>query len=603
LDRPFRFAVSLALIAALVAPTASPRAVAAELSRADYEDCQARDEDGLRAAIATVSTEALKAGVTKLDYRGLVGDQWRRKGIDEIIDKGVDLAIEEVKSETSWSERIKSLADTDTSQKLATNVAERVYRADAVKLALEDLAGGVAGEVGKTMELASADASGPLLQCLRAFVGPRYGSAVAQAVAGDAGKDLVVDPAKGSGEVSTSAVLKQNSGGIAGATVLIVRRQLANLATRVGQRLAGSVLSRLVSVAAGGVGLVLIAKDLWDLRHGVLPIIATEMKSTATKEKVQEEIANTIAEQINDHVKEIGNATADHVIDVWQGFKRAHAVVLRIAEGNDGFKAFLDSVKTDQLPRLDEIVSLLVASEGEGAVLKRLGDGTLNTAVNVMPARALDIARETKSVATALDWSSLAGGEIDKIVDYELYRRTDPSTLTKVSLARILALDDPTAITRLATVPAGARDILFGLNASDLKTLAKTLSDSELSTLSSYLTGLQQAPREMVLREVAAAPAKMQVLASSRVRDGIISSADQSAAVTMMLSAREGFVPRQFINDVQQVIDGKVNPWLLWDRHPAGIGILAALSLLILLWLRRLFRPRARPAGPAPQSS
>ena len=35
------------------------------------------------------------------------------------------------------------------------------------------------------------------------------------------------------------------------------------------------MLGRLVSVVAGGVGLVLIAKDIWDFRHGVLPIIAT----------------------------------------------------------------------------------------------------------------------------------------------------------------------------------------------------------------------------------------------------------------------------------------------------------------------------------------
>ena len=34
---------------------------------------------------------------------------------------------------------------------------------------------------------------------------------------------------------------------------------------------------------------------LWDLRHGVLPIIATEMKSTETKSKVQDELARSWA--------------------------------------------------------------------------------------------------------------------------------------------------------------------------------------------------------------------------------------------------------------------------------------------------------------------
>lgn len=591
--------VGRCLVAALIAGPALPQTAQAELSRADYEDCQARDEEGLRTAVAAVATEALKAGVAKLDYQALVAEQWRRKGLDEIIAKRVDIAVGEVRSETSWSERLKTLADTEASQKLAANVAERVYRADATKIALEELATGVAADVGKTIEFASADAAGPLLQCLRAFVGPRYGTAVAQAVAGDAGQDLTLDPSKGTGEVSTSAVLKQTSGGIAGMTVLVVRRQLANLATRVGQRIAGSVLSRVVSVAAGGVGLVLIAKDLWELRHGVLPIIATEMKSTATRDKVQAEIATTIAEQINGHVKDIGMATADHVIEVWQGFKRAHAVALRIAEANGDFRAFLDGVKPSGLPRLDEVVSLVVAGEGEDGVLKRLADGSLNTAVNLMPAKALDIARETKSVATALAWTDIAGDKLDRVVDYELYRRAEPANFTRASLERILALDDRTAVTRIAAVPAAARDVLFGLDTAELKSLAKTLSDTELATLAGYLTGLETAPKEMVLRTIAATPAKMQLIAPPRVRDAILRSADQSAAVTMMLSAGDSFNPRQFGTDLELVWSGRVDPWLLFDRHPAGIGLMVALSLLILLWLRRLFR-RTPPAGPQP---
>lgn len=594
-----RSLVGRCLIAVLISIPAVPVPAHAELSRADYEDCQARDEDGLRAAVATVATEALKAGVSKIDYPALVADQWRRKGLDEIIAARVDIAIGEVRSETSWSERIKSLADTETSQKLATNVAERVYRADATKLALEELATGVADEVGKTIEFASADAAGPLLQCLRAFVGPRYGSAVAQAVAGDAGKDLALDPTKGSGEVSASAVLKQTGGGIAGVTVLVVRRQLANLATRVGQRIAGSVLSRLVSVTAGGVGLVLIAKDLWELRHGVLPIIATEMKSAGTRDKVQAEIATTIAEQINGHVKDIGQATADHVIEVWQGFKRAHALALRIAENNGGFRTFLDGVKPSDLPRLDEVVSLVVAGEGEDGVLKRLADGSLNAAVNLMPVRALDIARETKSVATALSWTDIAGDKLDRVVDYEIHRRADPGNFTRASLERVLALDDRTAVTRMAAVAPAAREVLFGLDTADLKSLAKSLSEAELATLAGYLSGLERAPKETVLRTIAAAPAKMRLLAPARVRDAIIRSADQSAAVTMMLSAGDGFSPRQLASDLELVWSSRVDPWLLWDRHPVGVSLMLALSLLILLWLRRLFR-RTPPRGPEP---
>ncbi|MEQ1652547.1 MAG: hypothetical protein ABL897_08675, partial [Hyphomicrobium sp.] len=181
LDRSYRLLIS-GVTAFSVAVAQMPAAVvAAELSRADYENCQARDEAGFKAALAAISTDALKAGVKNVDYRAVVADQWRKSGLDDVIDKRVDFAIDEVKAETSWTERLKSLANAEASQKLATAVAERVYRSDAVKVAMEDLAAGVAKDIGKTIEFASTEASEPVLACLKAFVGPRYGSAVAQA--------------------------------------------------------------------------------------------------------------------------------------------------------------------------------------------------------------------------------------------------------------------------------------------------------------------------------------------------------------------------------------------------------------------------------------
>ncbi len=599
--RPFRIVMTSFATAALTLTQILPVLAAAELSRADYETCQARDESGLRTAIADISTGALQDGLKGVDFRAVVADQWRKGGLDEVIDKRVDFAIEEVKSETSWGERLKSLANAETSQKLATAVAERVYRSDAVKVAMEDMATGVAKEIGKNIEFASADAADPVLQCLKAFVGPRYGTAVSQAVASDAGRDLVIDPAQGSGDVTAGAVLKETGGGLAGATILIVRRQMATIAARVGQRIVGSVLSRLVSVTAGGIGLVLIAKDIWEFRNGVLPIIATEMKAKATKDKVQDEIAATMSEQIGQHVKEIAGASADHVIEIWQSFKRAHALVLKIAEADSGFRSFLDGVKPSALARLDEVVAMIVAGEGEDSVLKRQADGSLNEAVHAMPDAALMIARESKSIAKGLAWTALAGDKLAAVADYEIYRRAAPEDFSRGSLERVLALEDRSAIGRLAGVPRDARDALLGLETSELKALAKSLSETELSTLASYLNGLQPGPRERVLRTVAATPSRMQVLASARVRDAIIASADQTAAADIMLRPSSGFSPRDFAGDAVMAWEERISPWLLWHKHPIGVALSGLLLLILLLWARRLFG--RRPALPPPSAA
>lgn len=578
-------------------------AFAAELSRAAYEDCAARDEDGLAAALTMISADALKEGIGKLDYKALVNEAWRRNSVDEIIDKRVDIAVEEVKNETAWSELLASITNSETSQKLATSVAERVYHSDAVKGALEALAQDVAKDVGKAMEGASTDAAGPTLECLKAFIGPRYGGAVAAAVAGDAGKDLAVDPGKGTGEAGAGAVLRQSKEGIAGATILIVRRQLANLATRVGQRIAGSVLSRLVSVAAGGIGLVLIAKDIWELRHGVLPIIAGEMKAPATKDKVREEVAHTIEEQIGAHVKDIAAASAQHVVEIWKEFKRAHALVLRLAETDGAFRGFLDSVPPARMARLDEIVGLIAGSEGEASVKTWLDNGSLNEAVHVMPDKALQIARETRSVTRALGWSQVAGDRVDAIVEYDIHKRAAPEDFTRASLDRVLALQDRTAITRMAAVPQKAREALFTLEGNDLNILARNLSETELATLASYLEGLEQVPRERVLRAVATSPSKMQVLARASVRDAIIASPDQSAAVAMMLETNAAFSPRVFAQDLAIAAEGKVSPSLIWDKHPGGVALLALLFGILVLWLGRLFRrPKSAPPGAPPSS-
>jgi hypothetical protein len=76
---------------------------------------------------------------------------------------------------------------------------------------VRSLATSVGKEVGKSIELASQDATGPVLECLRAFLGPRYGSTVAGVVTGDAERDFGITPAKGGAEVSSGAVLRQSS--------------------------------------------------------------------------------------------------------------------------------------------------------------------------------------------------------------------------------------------------------------------------------------------------------------------------------------------------------------------------------------------------------
>jgi hypothetical protein len=158
----------------------------------------------------------------------------------------------------------------------------------------------------------------------------------------------------------------------------------------------------------------------------------------------------------------------------------------------------------------------------------------------------------------------------------------------------MLALDDRLAIVRLASIDRSARDALFELDDAELKSLSRSLTEAELATLSGYLTGLRPGPREQVLRAVAANPAKMQALASERVRSAVVTSTDQTAAVGMMLRTNASLDAGAIVEDFGLVTDGRVAPILMWEKHPLAIGAGLVAVVIVLLLLRRLLFPPRR---------
>lgn len=593
-----RFGTAIVVAGTLASSSAFAETTAPAATAAGFEACQAENDEAFARAIEAVTVKAIGDELKTVDYDTAVSIEWARLGLDAIVDQRVDAAVAEVKASESWGSLIQSLGNEAKAQELATAVADKAYKSEAMQTAIENLATAVGEQAGKRIEMASEDAAKPALNCLRTFLGSRYGSAVAAAVSTTAAEDFGFEAGRAAPNVGSGSILKQSGEGLTGAAVLVLRRQLANMARRVGQRLAGSVLSRLVSVAAGGVGLVLIAKDLWELRHGVLPIIADEMKSKDSKEKVRQELVKGLTEEIGSHATEIGAASAAHVVEVWQQFKRAHAKALELAGRDAAFKTFMEGVAPSSFARLDEVMTLLLPAEGEDGVLKRAADGTLATAVNKLPEEGMTIARDTGSVAEALGWSAVAGSSLGRVLDLELYREAKPQDFTADSLEKVLAVEDRQAAQHLAAIDRAQRDTLLTLERAKLEPLAHALDKTHLATLAGYLQELGPEPRKRVLEAVAANPAAMESLASPRVRRAVVGSADQTAAVDMMLRPAGATSWQTVLNDLEAASEGRIRPSLLLDRYPllvAGAGVLA---LFVLLWLRRLFRPP--PATPSP---
>jgi hypothetical protein len=602
--RPISVVLCLAIASTHIAPAfAAAPPLPKSMSRGEYEACQNGDETGFRMAVEALTAKAMQKGLATIDYKSVVAGQWRKANLDELLDKRIDAAITEVKDQTGLIDTARTLWDSEKAAAAAKAVAERVYQSAEFKNSIEALANGVGADIAKTIELATTDASEPALDCINAFLGPRYGQTIAGVVSLDAGREFSLDASKTAAPISAGSVVVQNSEGIAGAVVLLIRRQLAVMAGRVGQRLAGALLSRLVGMFAGGVGALLIAKDLYEAKDGVFPIIAREMKSADGKEHVRLELARVISEQISEHTREIAQKTSERVIEIWHGFKKAHATVVDLTERHDGFRRFADQVKPEQFGRLDEVVALVHAAEGEAGVLRRLSDGTLDIGVNKLSVAGLDIAREKKSLETALNWMTLAGANFAKISEFELHRLATPEQFTKTSLARVLALGERTSITRIAALKQGPRDTLLELDDAALGKLAKNLDGPQLDSLSSYITGLAKPAGQLVLKTVAQTPQRMQLLSTPRVRDAVLRSRDQLAAVEMVL--KQGgptFEPDVIAHDVRLIVDGKISPVLMLDRHPTALAIAGSLSLILLLMMKRLLFGRRRAKAFVPAS-
>lgn len=594
-----RAGVHLALALALALMQVTP-AYAVPLTRSDYEACQAQDDAAFRDAVTAITAKALRQETETIDYQSIVAIEWRRQELDALIDARVDEAVTAVREETSWGSLLQSLASQEQAQKLATAVSERVYRSEDMAKAIEKLAAGVGSDVGGRIELAGQQAAGPALECLKAFVGPRYGTMVSTAVTLNAGSDLDISQ-NANAEIGSGTVIKNSASGITGITLLIVRRQMANMARRIGQRIAGSILSRLVSVVAGGVGVVLIAKDVWDLRHGVLPIIADEMKSKSTKDKVRAELARSISTHINDHLDVISRATADQIVAIWHTFRRAHTQALDLADENQSFRTFLDGLPATRLARLDEVISITMEREGKDGVVKRLNNGTLETAVERLPDEAMTIARETRSIDDAIRWQSIAGDQLASVVRLALHQRARPEKFSQKSLSQLLALRDRVAVTRLAGLEPAARATLFELTPDELKRLARSLTESELQTLVSYLTGLKDSNQKRILAAVSDDPARILALKSAQVRDAVLASKDQQAAVELMLRDGSGSLS-QIRDDFVMAWEGRIAPRLMVAKHPFVLAMAVLALALVLLLFARLVRPRGSRASGASTS-
>lgn len=588
LGRGLSLLLAIAMVTALVLPVGHTQAQT-RASQIASQNCAVDNEEAFRARLVALTDNAFRNGLGRIDFNLAVDDQWRENRMDALIDRLVDEQTEIVKDETDWDQLLASLVSSEKLQSLAEQLATRVYRSDAFKEATIDLATDAANSVAAEVELATLDAAGPAVRCVRAYLGSRFGSTIARMVADDTRTSFAPDPQAGTADVGVGDLAVSSQEALAGIMVLAARRLFTRITQRIGQRVVGVVVARVVSTVAGGVGVLLILKDVWDLRNGFLPTIADEMKSDDSKQGVRVEMAKALEEQTTAQISVISSAIADRIIDVWREFQVANAKVVELAGEIPDFKRFLGAVRRDDLPRVDRIVGIILQSEGRDGITWRLGDGTLATAVSRLPGEAIEIASDTRSLSEAFAWQRAAGDRLGSVLQSGLHRELNAAALTPRALQRLLDVDDGLALGKLRILDPVALEALTEFPIDELRALARRLSGDELNQFSAYLTALSPDARRTMLDLTGGDPARIRKLTPNYVRNAVIASRDQSAAVNMVLRNGPLFDLPAAERDVRAVLDGAVSPVLLWPSHPvvvvaAGVGV-----LLILLFFNRIF--------------
>lgn len=580
-----------------------------------FEECDQVDEVSLRDELNRITQAVVADEQSRLDVAGIVDRQWREMGMDSRVDRAVEDAVELVRSDTGFWERIWSGWSPSKAEELATRVAEEAFGSGRFEGQFDEFSTRVANDIVEEIRLVTARSASTALVCVQEFIGGRFSRTLVGALNGQIEEALEQSKRDPETDQNFLDILEIHSNLAGGVAVIVgtrigvaLAKRLASVLTR---NIIGKILARiLVRVAVVGIpivgwiiGGVLIIIDVYNSRDGALPLIRDSLQGDDVKDEMRKWMAEEVSEELRIEMPSLARNVANSAFSQWQDFRMKFIRVLQLSETNPRFRQILDFTEIDQLAKLSELVALV--EEHEQDRLEDLIRSGKFEFMQTLPEDALEIYRHSGKSDALISWAELAGDLILQVVEYQLYLVSDATDFVDFdTLDNVLRLEDETAIRKSMSLDSEEREALLALPLETTRSLLLgDLNASQLSLLAEILLTLRSTQNAELLADfVLNYPALLSLLESDSVKDALLQSQDLQAALSFLVEGTfgENGVGRVFqvLEDLAPVLSGDVSWLLFWQKNgrflsnPGNLltilgGLLLLFLILRIIWGRR----------------
>ncbi len=583
----------LIVISLLLQPLGVLAAPAPQATDNTLQNCDSVDEEALQDELNSITQEVVAASAAQIDIGQIVEEQWRALKMDTIIDAQVDNAIERVKGEEDYWNKLLSSWSADTAAELTRKVTNYTFESETFQAKIDELSHNVALSISEKIALLSAQSVSAAFFCLQTFINRNYSGALVRAF--EEQVRLATEGVTFNNEAldtSLLSIIGQHGTALGGIGVIIVaqisRRLMVEIGETIAERIAGRIVGRIlgragstiIPIAGWIVGAGMIAYDLYSSRDGALPQIQETLKSEEVKSGIRSEIAASIEPELMRELPQIARDISNQLFNQWRDVKRNIRQVLELSTENSAFSQLLNEQKTpEELAKLVNLVGATLPVLGRDGLIEAVDSG-LFAQVFAQPEAAFQIVSDSGSLQDAIDWSNAAGNLLDQVVATEIYKHQPAGALDKALLEKLLAVNDKAAIQKLALLNPEALQALLMVSTSNLATLATQVEAADLEALAGFLPTLNQTQVNQLVARVISEPGTVSHLQDPALRDYLANNdTNLEAALPFLLSSKEGMAP---LLDAGQVLLGQASWRLFLFKYGVGQSALVTVGAILL---------------------